>query len=194
MAGTLIVSNIEAQNYKYDSDTTGMTIGSGGHVDLPQNNNVSMFGLQANQTVTGGASSTITNWAQMNSQTNYGYKQVGSAMSVSSGMFTTTKLGLYRVYCEAHFSCGNDSRWIQVDLKFIPNGGSAIGGDLYENVHVSESSSTYLVANRMRYFNFNHTGDQCYMYVGSSQTIELRGAANDFDTWIGFEWIAPAVA
>ena len=35
MAGTLIVSNIEAQNYKFDSDTTGMTIGSTGRVTTP---------------------------------------------------------------------------------------------------------------------------------------------------------------
>ena len=32
MAGTLIVSNIEAQNYKYDSDTTGLTIDTSGNI------------------------------------------------------------------------------------------------------------------------------------------------------------------
>ncbi len=32
MAGTLIVNNIEAQNYKYDSDTTAMTIDTTGRV------------------------------------------------------------------------------------------------------------------------------------------------------------------
>ena len=189
-----MTSTLKVDNIAHTGGTTGMTIASDGQVDLPQNNNVSMFALQADQTVTGGASSTLTNWGQMNSQTYYGYKQVGSAMSVSNGIFTTSKLGLYRVYCEAHFSCGNDSRWIQVDLKFTPNGGSAVGGDLYDNVHISESSSTYLVSNRMRYFNFNHTGDQLYMYVGSSATIALKGSTNDFDTWISFEWIAPAVA
>jgi hypothetical protein len=189
-----MTSTLKVDNIAHSGGTTGMTINSGGQVDLPQNNNISMFALQANQTVTGGASSTLTNWGQMNSQTHYGYKQVGSVMNVSSGSFTTSKLGLYRVYCEAHFSCSNDSRWIQVDLKFTPNGGSTVGGDLYDNVHISESSSTYLVSNRMRYYNFNHTGDQCYMYVGSSASITLKGSTNDFDTMICFEWIAPAVA
>ena len=189
------MSTLKVDTIQHTGGTSGMTIASDGQVDLPQNNNVSMFALQANQTITGGASSSLlTNWGQMNSQTHYGYKQVGSAMSVSSGVFTTSKLGLYRVYCEAHFSCGNDSRWIQVDLKFKPNGGSFIGGDIYENVHVSESSSTYLTANRMRYYNFNHTGDECKMLIASSQTIALIGSTNDFDTMICFEWIAPAVA
>lgn len=35
MAGTLVVSNIETQNIKYDSDTTGMTINTAGVVTQP---------------------------------------------------------------------------------------------------------------------------------------------------------------
>lgn len=188
MASTIGVDTIQNST----SGTTGMTINTSGQVDLPQNNNISVFGLQGDQTVS--SNTTLTNWGQMNSQTHYGFKQVGSVMNVSSGIFTTTKLGIYRVYCEVHCSKGDDSRWIQVDLKFKPNGGSYIGGDLYDFIAVAESTSTYLTINRMRYYNFNHTGDECKLTVGSSQSIQVRGVANDFDTMICFEWVAPPVA
>jgi len=188
------MSTLKVQEIQHTGGTTGMTIASDGQVDLSQNNNVSMFGLQANQSINSTTPATLTNWGQMNSQNTYGYKQVGSAMSVSSGVFTTSKLGLYRVYCEAHISAATDVRYIQIDLKFKPNGQSYIGGDIYNYIAVAQSDSTYLCANRTRYFNFNHTGDECLMQVASSAAIQIRGVANDFDSFICFEWIAPAVA
>ena len=188
------MSTLKVQEIQHTGGTTGMTIASDGQVDLSQNNNVSMFGLQANQSINSTTPATLTNWGQMNSQNTYGYKQVGSAMSVSSGVFTTTKLGLYRVYCEAHISAATDVRYIQVDLKFKPNGGSFIGGDIYDFLAVAESTTTYVTLNRTRYYNFNHAGDECKLIVGSSQSLQINGATNDFDTMICFEWIAPPVA
>ena len=187
-----MTSTLKVDNIAHSGGTTGMTINSGGQVDLPQNNNISMFGLQANQSVT--STVTLTNWGQMNSQTYYGFKQVGSAMNVSSGIFTANKLGVYRVYSEIHCVKGADTRWIQADIKFKPNGGSFIGGDIYDFLAVAEGTTTYVTANRTRYYNFNHAGDECKLIVGSSQSLQINGATNDFDTMICFEWIAPPVA
>ena len=187
-----MTSTLKVDNIAHSGGTTGMTINSSGQVDLPQNNNISMFGLQANQNVT--STVTLTNWGQMNSQTHYGFKTVGSAMNVSSGIFTASKLGVYRVYSEIHVVKGSDTRWIQADIKFKPNGGSFIGGDIYDFLAVAESTTTYLTINRTRYYNFNHAGDECKLQVGSSQSLQINGEANNFDTMICFEWIAPAVA
>ena len=167
---------------------------SGNGVDFPDNNNVTQFQLTSSQTVNSTTPATLTGWTQMNNQNTYGFKQVGSAISESSGVFTANKLGLYRVYSEIHFSAATDVRYIQADLKFRPNGQSFIGGDIYNFIALAQSDSTYMCANRMRYYNFNHTGDQCILQVASSASASLRGASSDFDTMICFEWLSPPQA
>ena len=171
--------------------TSALTIDSGGQVALPQNDNITQFQLTSSQTVNSTTPATLTGWTQMNNQNTYGFKQVGSAISESSGVFTANKLGLYRVYAEVHWSATNDVRYIQIDLKFRPNGQSFIGGDIYNFIALAQSDSTYMCANRMRYYNFNHTNDQCILQVASSASCSLRGASSDFDTMICFEWLAP---
>jgi len=188
------MSTLRVNAIQNETGTSAMTIDTSGQVNLAQNNNISMFALQASQTINSTTPATLTNWGQMNSQNTYGYKQVGSVMSVSSGIFTTSKLGVYRVYCEAHFSTATECRWVDVSLKFKPNGQSYVGGDIYGNIGLLQSDSTYMTFNRLRYFNFNNANDECIMQLASSASISLRGSSTEFDTMICFEWIAPAVA
>ena len=189
MASTLKVNTIQ-----HTGGTTGMTIDSAGIVDLSANNNVTMFQFSSTQNVSTTSPFTLTGWTNMNNQNLFGYKQVGSAVSESSGVFTTTKLGLYRVYAELHWSANTDVRWIHNDLKFRPNGQSFIGGDVYNFIAQAASDTTYMCCNRMRYYNFNHTNDQCILSVATSAAAQLRGDNDDFDTMICFEWLAPPVA
>ena len=189
-----MASTLKVQNIAHTGGTNALAIDSAGIVDLPVNNNVTQFQLTSSASINSTTPATLTGWTNMNSQSTFGYKQVGTAMSESSGVFTTTKLGLYRCYMELHMSAANDVRYIQFDLKFTPNGGSAIGGDIYNFISYAQSDSTYSCFNRMRYYNFNHTGDQFRVNVASSAAISLRGASNDFDSTLCFEWLAPPVA
>ena len=189
-----MASELHVTAIKHSGGTSALTIDSAGVVDLSANNNVTQFQLSSGQTVSSSSSTTLTGWTNMNSQSTFGYKQVGTAMSESNGVFTTSRLGLYRVYAEFHYSTNNDVRYIACDLKFTPNGGSTIGGDIYGYIAQAQSDTTYMCFNRMRYFNFNHTNDSVIAQVASSTTVSLRGASSDFDTMICFEWLAPPVA
>ena len=192
MASTLKVNTIQ-----HTGGTTGLTVDSSGIVDLSVNNNITMFTKNGNQDTSSQSPVTITGWAQMNSQSTFGYKQLGTAFSENSGTFTTTRLGVYRVYVEYHIQtlASAGSRYIQLDTKFTPNGGSAIGGDIYGSTGYFNSDTTYDQHTRTRIYNFNHTNDSVQFRVGSFQNIRIRGGGDtEFDTLVLFEWLAPPVA
>ena len=187
MASTLKVNTIQ-----HTGGTSAMTIDSAGTIDFPVNNNITQFGLNSNTSITSSTPSTITGWVQLNNQTTHGFKQVGTAISQSNGIFTASRLGVYRVYCEVHYfrTASPGVRYVQVDLAFTPNGGSLIAGDIYNNVPYTNNLS-----NRLRYYNFNHANDAVLLRVGTSNNITIKGTGgSDFDTQIMFEWVAPPVA
>ena len=177
------------------SGTSALSIDSAGTVNFPVNNNIAIFGLTSNATVSSTSLSTLTGWSQFNSQNTHGFKPVGATVSESSGYFTPSKLGLYRI--QADFNMYNNSsssgiRWIQIDLAFTPNGQSEIGGDQYTFIGYEQSDTTYMVANRIRYYNFNHANDKVRIRVAASASTLIQGAgASNFDTQIMFEWVAP---
>ena len=190
------MSNLLVQNLKHTNGTTAMTVDSAGIVNMPVNNNITMFSKNGNQDITSQSAVDVTGWTQMNSQATFGYKQVGTAFSESSGVFTTTRLGVYRVYVEYHIQTltANGTRYIQLDTKFTPNGGSAIGGDIYGSTAYIQNDTTYDQHVRTRIFNFNHVNDSVTFRAGSQYNIRIRGGGStDFDTLVMFEWLAPPV-
>jgi len=169
---------------------------TGDTVDLVNNNNISMFQLNGDYTTSSQTPVTMTGWSQMNSQAHWGYKQVGNLFTESSGFFSTTRLGLYRCYAEVHIQTNNASRWTQIEVRYTPNGGVNIGGDIYSAIPHLQSDTTYDMHTRMRYYNINHTGDKISLAVGSIANVTVRGAGsgNNFDTMLVLEWLAPPVA
>ena len=195
MPGKLIVGTIETQNIKFDSDTTGMTINDSGIVDMAVNNNITLFTKNGNIDTASASAVTMTGWSQANSQSNFGFQQVGTTWTESSGSFKTTRLGVYRVYLECHIQTltSTGPRYIQLDITYTPNGGSLIGGDIYSNTPYT-GDTTYDMHTRSKVFNITHADDAITTRIGSVQSIRVRGAdANDFDTTLMFEWLAPPV-
>mgnify|MGYP001253076060 CR=1 FL=1 len=193
-----MASTLKVQNIAHTGGTNALAIDSAGTVDFPVNNNVSIFGLTSSVTINSSSLSTLTGWSVINSQNSHGFKTLGSTVNESSGFFTPTKLGLYRI--DADFNMYNNSsssgvRWIEIDLAFTPNGQSEIGGDVYNNFGYLQSDTTYGLANRTRFYNFNHANDKVRIRVASSAAILLQGnGASNFDTQIMFTWLSPPVA
>ena len=177
------------------SGTSALSIDSAGTVDFPVNNNITIFGLTSNVTVSSTSLSTLTGWSQLNSQNTHGFKPVGATVSESSGYFTPSKLGLYKIQADINMynnSSSSGIRWIEIDLAFTPNGQSEIGGDVYNNIGYEQSDTTYALGHRVRYYNFNHANDKVRIKVAASASIVIQGsAASSFDTQIMFEWVAP---
>mgnify|MGYP001162142926 FL=1 len=189
-----MASELHVDAIKHSGGTSALTIDSAGVVDLSVNNNVTIYGLNANQTISSSTPSTITNWTQLNNQTSFGIKQVGTAMGVSSGVFSTSRLGVYRIITQLNCYIQSSAvRYIQQDLRFTPNGGSMIAGDYYHSLGYHQSDYTYGTFTRLHYYNFNHANDNVVMQVGCSGTVYLKGSSG-YDTFICFEWVAPPVA
>ena len=164
-------------------------------VDFSGNNNITQFNKNGNQDTSSASAVLITGWSQMNSQSNFGFQQVGTAWTESSGEFATTRLGVYRVYFECHIQTltTTGSRYQQLDIILVPNGGSSIGGDIYSNLPYT-GDTTYNLHTRCKIFNITHANDKIHTRMGSTQNVRIRGDdVNDFDTTLTFEWLAPPV-
>ena len=174
---------------------------SGDTVDFSGNNNITMFNVDTQLTISSSTASTITDWTEINSQSTYGFKRVGSAVSVSSGVFTVGRLGVYRIYLQLHiYNQGGsaEARYFQCDLRFTPNGGSMITGDFSSPLPVLQSSYTYNTLNRMMYQNFNHANDNLVVQVATSSSgnnyVKGGDGSNGYESFLVFEWLAPPVA
>ena len=191
------MSTLKVGTIQSTTANTALTIDNAGTVDFPVNNNVTVFTLTSQTSITTNAPVTITGWTRLNNQNTFGFKQVGTAMSESNGFFTTSKLGVYRVESEVHyFRAGSPgARYNQIDLMFTPNGQSEVGNDIYDNVAYTNNDYTYNLANRLRYYNFNHLNDKVRLRVGTSNNITIKaGGGSEYDTQIMFTWVAPPVA
>jgi|14_taG_2_1085336.scaffolds.fasta_scaffold20947_2 hypothetical protein len=198
MASTLKVNEIQ-----HTGGNSAMTIDSAGKVTVEQNvfnrnNSVVLRGFYLNtNTNTTTSSTTLTNWSEMNSASK-GFKPVGVANGVtqSSGVFSFAVTGVYRVSWTIHAATiSSDSRWIQADMRYTPNGGSGSQGDTYNYMQVTSSNNTYTSFMREKYWNIAHTGDTIECRINSDNTITIRGSTeqNGGDTWIFFEKVAEAV-
>ena len=190
-----MASELHVDAIKHSGGTSAMTIDSSGLVSMPVNNNITQFSKNGNQDTSSASAVIMTGWTQMNSQSNFGFQQVGTAWAESSGEFSTTRLGVYRVYLECHIQTltSTGPRYIQLDIALSPNSGGTIAGDIYSNTPYT-GDTTYDLHTRCKIFNITHTNDKIHTRIGSVQNIRVRGAdANDFDTTLMFEWLAPPV-
>jgi len=189
-----MASELQVDAIKHSGGTSALTIDSAGTVDFPVNNCITIFGLTTQTSVSSNQQATVTGWSKLNSQSNHGFKPIGATVNESSGYFTPTKLGIYKVEADIHMYNNNSTgaRWVQLDLAFTPNGGSEIAGDVYNNIPYLQSDTTYNLANRQRFYNFNHANDKVRLRIAVSNSITLKASgASDFDTQIMFTWLAP---
>lgn len=200
---TLITTTAQIGTIKdAGGNATAMTIDSAGKATVSQNvfnrnNSVVLRGFHLNTNYSTTTTVTaLTNWTEMNSASK-GFKPVGVANGVtqSSGVFSFAVTGVYRCTATFHIQSSGDTRWIQADWGYTPNGGSRSAGDTYNYLQVTQSSVTYTSFMREKYWNIAHTGDTVDLRIASNNGITVRGSTdqNGGDTWVFFEKVAEAV-
>ena len=188
------MSTLKVGTIQSTTANTAITIDNAGTVNLPVNNNITQFSKNGDQDTSSASAVIMTNWLHMNSQANFGFQQVGTAWTESGGEFSTTRLGVYRVYLECHIRTltSTGPRYIQLDIALSPNSGGTIGGDIYSNTPYT-GDTTYDLHTRCKYYNIIHANDRIHTRIGSVQNVRVRGGGTDFDTTLMFEWLAPPV-
>jgi len=152
MAGTLIVSNIEAQNYKFDSDTTGMTIGSGGDINVT-NADLDWYQLKSHHTTNNTVLGTISNgWGRVSSSSPHFFTKIGTGMSESSGVWTFPRAGVWQITLELQFQSDEVDGGAGVAYQTSSNSGGSwsdyrfvyTGTDSSTDIYMQSSSSAVL--------------------------------------------------
>lgn len=137
MSGIIQATNLQVDNIKHSGGTSSATITSGGEL-IQSNYMIDMFRLTADLDADGD----LTNWERIDDASS---GTIGTNMSVSSGIFTFPRTGLYRVDAMADVYTTNDDLVIRVRLQVTQNNGGAwdevmrigAGEDGTENVNNS---------------------------------------------------------
>tara|TARA_B100000579_G_scaffold155962_1_gene126864 strand:+ start:1048 stop:1572 length:525 start_codon:yes stop_codon:yes gene_type:complete len=169
MAGTLIVSNIEAQNYKFDSDTTGMTIGSGGRILTPARPAFLAYDSSSgwrDYNAHGGAADMVWGATRFN---------IGGHFNTSTGKFTVPIAGIYRFHCWAYVSLAAHKNYL-----YLNKNGSQLQSTLMDNDGDNETAQVsglvQCAVNDLIHMQYQCTTDTSNnVYSGASEQ------------WTGFE-------
>ena len=108
IGGSVLVDTIKA-----DNGTTAMTINSSGDI-IETNYEIDMFRLTADLDTNG----TLTNWERVDDAS---FAKIGTGMTVSSGIFTFPRTGLYRVDALGDIYTTNDDLVVKLRFEVTQN-------------------------------------------------------------------------
>ena len=184
-----MTSIIKVDQIQNAAGTTGLTIDSDGVVNLT---NTAMYDIYILRSPFSTDNATITDWGKP-SHPLYVTSGVGGLMSISSGVFTFPKTGVYRVsYFGAIYNQSGDNVSAlslngTVDNSTYSRLTYTAGGNSDAGVDVSVVSAEVLV-------NIDDTSNQKVKLVLESlqNGSNATGATTDARTSISFQWLAPA--
>ena len=169
MAGKLIVSTIEAQNYKYDSDTTGMTIDDTGRILTSARPAFLAYDSSSgwrNYTAHGGAADMVWGATRFN---------IGGHFNTSTGKFTCPIAGIYHFHCWAYVSQAAAKNYL-----YLVKNGSEVQSTLMDNNNDNETAQVSGIV-QCAANDLIHMWYQCQ--VDHSNNV-YSGAS---EGWTGFE-------
>ena len=158
MPGRLIVGTIETQNINFDSDTTGMTIDSSGHILQPTKPAFFAYPSSDFSTGTGAGTTQTFDTTQHN---------VGGHYSTSTGKFTVPIAGVYLLGCTIAIT-NTTSVIVYLSAELTING-SVGSNKRYHGGWHEKSSSTNTHARE--HFSMSH-----YLAVGD--TVQYSHESN----------------
>jgi len=149
----LIVNTIEAQTYKYDSDTTGMTIDNAGRIVTEDVRPAFKAYYNANNWALSTGDVFVFDRTEFN---------VGSCYDTSNGKFTAPRDGIYHFnyYTIYTGNAGND--WISLQK----NGSRIRGGDLHFSTTPGGNWDTIGSSTLLQL----SSGDEITMVAGTAHT------------------------
>jgi hypothetical protein len=185
-----MTSIIKVDQIQNAAGVGGLTIDSNGIVNLSNTVMFDIYTLQSNFGTDGGV---ITDWGKPTSAI-YAASGVGDLMSISSGVFTFPKTGVYKI---SYFGTvvnnsgdnqtaltlqGTNDNSTYARLTYTPSGFSSTGSQ-----DISVVSGEVLV-------NINDVSNRKVRMIAESVTSGslITGDTADARTSISFQWLAPA--
>ena len=178
-------------------DADAMAISSGGVVTFSQPPvNVGVSNLQIfriNQNIDSTTSpTTLTDYTDAHGTNTF--QRIGTAWSLSSGVFTPSTSGVYEIMFVAAMMSNAASRYIQFDYHFSTNSGSAYTiHTMYAFVPFIGSNNTFGEFNFPRYYNISNPSTfRFFVKYSSAASMRLRGAGTNDVSYLLIKRIADA--
>ena len=181
-----MTSIIKVDQIQNAAGTAGLSIDSDGVVDLANTTMYDIYTLQSDFSTDGG---TITDWGKA-SNSLYVTSGVGDLMSMSSGVFTFPKTGIYRVSYFGSIYNNSGDNVSALSLRSAADNARVTytgGGNSSAGTDISIASAEVLL-------NITDTSTQKVKLILESlqSGSNVRGSTTDARTSISFQWIAPA--
>jgi hypothetical protein len=185
-----MTSVIKVNNIQSSGGTAALSIDSSGLVTLPNSVYITRFSLQSNKTSNGD----LTDWASPSLA-----KQVvsiGSAVTVSSGVFTFPITGIWRIHLNSRVITTADGT-LACSLSVSTDGGSSFT-DQYAFASEGDGASTTNTGSIVLtdYINVDDASNiktkLVAESVGSGGYVQGIASSSGLRTWVSFERITDA--
>ena len=170
-----------ADTFAFTGDITGVGVST-----------LSIFRITGNVDSTTSAT-TLTAYADAHDTSEF--KRIGTAWSVSSGVFTPSASGLYEITLIAALSATSNNRYIQFDFKYSTNSGSDFTAlTMYANMPHLNSSTTYQTITFPIHLNIATTSTFRFKVDFSAEgtNVKLRGGSDNSVSRLVFKRLADA--
>ena len=154
--------------------------------------NLQMFRINAEISST---TSPTTITAYTDAHDSSGFKRIGTAWSVSSGVFTPSVSGLYEIMLIADLKGNAAARYVQFDNNYSTNsGGSYSTHTYYAAMPYLNSSTTYSNFTIPRYYNITDASTFRFRikYSAENTSIIIRGGSDNSVSLLMFKRLADA--
>ena len=154
--------------------------------------NLQMFRINADISST---TSPTTITAYTDAHDSSGFKRVGTAWSVSSGVFTPSASGLYEVNFTVDMRSNAEVRYCQFDFYFSTNSGGAYTiHTMYSCIPYLNSTTTYSGVTFSRYYNIADasTFRMYFKFSAHNTSAVIRGGSSNDLSMIVFKRLADA--
>ena len=167
-------------------DFTGTVSGTGGVTNLQ----IFRINQQVNSTT---SPTVLTDWTDSHgTQT---FQRIGTAWTVSSGIFTPSTNGLYELMFVADLYNGAAARYIQIDFAFSTNSGGAYTiQTMYAFLPFVGSNNTYGEFTFPRYYNISNASTFRFAvkFSAANTSQYLRGGADNSTSYLLIKRLADA--
>ena len=177
------MSTLKVNEIQHTNGTTALTLDTSGNI--VESNLALSWWYKTNDTETVGVSDVvIDDWTEASDS--WGFKRIGGAFTVSSGVFTFPSTGVWKVDTQFFFNSTDPSTYIAGAITFDSNVMTR-----YTFIEDNSSSTVYSTVSATRYCNVTNTGTKTISFkTSSASNIQVRGGFSG-GTAVVFQRIAP---
>ena len=180
-----MTSVLKVDTIQSSGGTTGLTIDSGGRIAMAATTMYDVYRLTTDATANG----TLTAWESPDDALAV---TIGDSMSVSSGIFTFPRTGVYKVTLYANIENSDGDAATAIEVMGTTDNSSY---DALAFLQVTSNDSSALVRATTSgecIVNISDTSNRKIELTSVSDTSAVKGSTNRNESYVTFQYLAPA--